>query len=80
MPRSLQPIRACTRCGSAANEFYKCSKVSDGKSSWCKPCFRDFRREAYAADPELKAKRYAQIADWAKANVNAVKGNSFSIS
>ena len=72
MSRQLQPVRTCTRCGSSTNEFYRASKVSDGKTSWCKPCFLDHRREQYAADPELKAKRYAQIAGWAKANPQKV--------
>jgi len=72
LPRKLQPVRTCTRCGSSTNEFYLASKVSDGKSSWCKPCFRDYRRERYVADPGLKAKRYSQISDWAKANPEAV--------
>lgn len=72
MPRQLQPIRACTRCGSSDNQFYRASKVSDGLSSWCKPCFREHRRKQYAENPGLKAKRYAQIADWAKANSQKV--------
>jgi hypothetical protein len=72
VPRQLQPVRTCTRCGSSTNEFYRASKVSDGKSSWCKPCFRDYRREQFAADPEFKAQRYGQIAEWAKLNPEKV--------
>lgn len=67
LPRQLQPVRSCTRCGSETNEFYKCSKVSDGLSSWCKPCFKTHRSDLYQSNPELKAKRYAQIADWKRA-------------
>ncbi len=72
MPRKLQQSRACTRCGSTTNEFYKCSKVSDGLSSWCKPCFAEHRRELFKSNPEVKAARYAQIAQWAKDNPEKV--------
>lgn len=72
MPKKLQPVRACTRCGSTANEFYKCSKVSDGLSSWCKQCFRLHRAADFAANPERKRQRYQAIAEWAKANPKKV--------
>lgn len=72
LSRKLQPIRACTRCGSTTNEFYKCSKVSDGLTSWCKQCFRLYRAADYAANPERKRQRYAKIAEWAKANPEKV--------
>ncbi len=68
MPRQLQPVRACTRCGSTTNEFYKASKVSDGKSSWCKQCFREYRAADYVAHPERKQRRAETAANWARLN------------
>lgn len=58
MPRKLPNRRACTKCGSVTNEFYKCSRVSDGLTSWCKECYAHYQRER-SAKPEVKATRPA---------------------
>ena len=68
MSCKLQPMRTCTLCGSSTNGFYKCSKVSDGLTSWCKPCFRLNQQASLAAHPERKHRRKETIANWNKAN------------
>lgn len=44
MPNRLQEVRCCTKCGSSDNGFFKDSRVADGLTSWCKPCFREYHR------------------------------------
>lgn len=71
MPRLVPAVRACTRCGSTANEFGKCSKVSDGKASTCKACQREVFRLKYASDERLRLRSKQSAADWARANPGA---------
>lgn len=45
--------RACTKCGSPG-PFYRCAKVKDGRSSWCKACFRAYREDHNVKNPQAK--------------------------
>lgn len=72
LPRKLQPVRACTKCGSTTNGFYKCSRVSDGKQSKCKQCVRLYQEAHFAAHPERKLRHRQMAANWQKANPQRV--------
>lgn len=57
--------RACSRCGSTENEFPRHKKVRcDGLSSWCKPCWRAYRRKLFADSPEAKSANYERLRQW----------------
>jgi len=60
----LIALRLCTLCGTNDAGFYRCNKVKDGLSSWCKKCFADHTRKR-------KTSGWKRVDDWAKRNPQA---------
>jgi len=52
-------MKICSKCGIAKDVelFAKRSKSADGRSTWCKECFKSYDRERYkTVDKERKAR------------------------
>lgn len=73
-------MKTCTRCGSDG-PFYRNRSNADGLSKWCKPCDNMSAKRWAKNNPEKRRaivkrdneKRAPIIAEWQRANVEAVR-------
>jgi hypothetical protein len=56
-------MRACTKCGLVKSaDYFRCHPT------WCRDCYRDYRRRFRAEHPERRAAEVQWIRDWRKRN------------
>ncbi len=78
---TIPEAKVCTKCGEVKplDSFYAQAKRKDGRTAKCVLCLNRERREKYASDPTLRAKRkaeYALDADRARARAREWRENN----
>lgn len=61
--------KRCTRCGEMrmSGDFSPNDNTRDGRQSWCKPCYREYRRSQHVKDPERRKAERMQAAAYDEA-------------
>jgi hypothetical protein len=71
-------MKTCRRCKEdrPTSEFYSTKRNADGKSHWCKRCYKSWSR-LYEAQPHRKAARRVNHRRWRENNPDVERDHTF---